>query len=398
MADIFVALTPFTKDCVIFGKNANQPPTDVQQVIYCAGADCTTGSKVKTTLLEIDQVSRTHACVLSQTAGSWGAEMGANDQGVCAGYTSVFTKLSSLEGNMLTPSDLTRLILERSGSAKSAVLTVTSLIDQNGQGGRFGVDNPRPYCGVFLIADRDEAWVVECAGKSWVAKQITEGTCAISNCLSISTDYTMTSSNLQEQSVTSGHWSSEKGPVDFAVAFGDDPPTEIGCTNPTERRSTGSDLLKNIANHGSFSTKDMFEILRKMAIEDSRLLQTTGSHVTILSSAGLPDSHWFTGTPCPSLSVFKPFMFSDNVDIGDYTRSLSKDDKRHVLYKYHEKARELMASGSPKGEALSQLMRSLEGKCVVEMDEFCQQFSVENISDVDELFKDICESEIKFYL
>lgn len=77
-----------------------------------------------------------------------------------------------------------------------------------------------------------------------------EGTCAISNCLSISTDYTMTSSNLQEQSVTSGHWSSEKGPVDFAVAFGDDPPTEIGCTNPTERRSTGSDLLKNIANHG----------------------------------------------------------------------------------------------------------------------------------------------------
>lgn len=142
----------------------------------------------------------------------------------------------------------------------------------------------------------------------------------------------------------------------------------------------------------------MFEILRKMAIEDSRLLQTTGSHVTILSSAGLPDRHWFTGTPCPSLSVFKPFMFSDNVDIGDYTRSLSKDDKRHVLYKYHEKARELMASGSPKGEALSQLMRSLEGKCVVEMDEFCQQFSVENISDVDELFKDICESEIKFYL
>lgn len=66
-----------------------------------------------------------------------------------------------------------RLILERSDSAKSAVLTVTSLIDQNGQGGRFGVDNPRPYCGVFLIADRDEAWVVECAGKSWVAKQIT---------------------------------------------------------------------------------------------------------------------------------------------------------------------------------------------------------------------------------
>ena len=47
MADLYVALPPVTKNAVIFGKNANLPPTDVQQVIYCAAADHVTGSKVK---------------------------------------------------------------------------------------------------------------------------------------------------------------------------------------------------------------------------------------------------------------------------------------------------------------------------------------------------------------
>lgn len=47
MADLFIALPPVTKNAVIFGKNANLPPTDVQQVIYCAAANHATGSKVK---------------------------------------------------------------------------------------------------------------------------------------------------------------------------------------------------------------------------------------------------------------------------------------------------------------------------------------------------------------
>jgi secernin len=143
----------------------------------------------------------------------------------------------------------------------------------------------------------------------------------------------------------------------------------------------------------------MFDILRNKEsgiIMDSHLI-TTGSHVSVLSSDGLPDCHWMTGTPDPSLSVFKPFIFSEHVDIGDITYS-SSDNNRHLLYKYHEKARDLMSGGSKKGMALVQLMRNLEENCVLEMDEFCQKFSPEYMSDVEELFKDICESEVKFYL
>lgn len=60
----------------------------------------------------------------------------------------------------------------------------------------------------------------------------------------------MTSSQLQEESVTSGLWSPDKGAVDFAAAFGADPPAEFGCTDRKKHRQTGSDLLINSADPG----------------------------------------------------------------------------------------------------------------------------------------------------
>lgn len=60
----------------------------------------------------------------------------------------------------------------------------------------------------------------------------------------------MTSSQLQEESVTSGLWSPDKGAVDFAAAFGADPPAEFGCTDWKKHRQTGSDLLINSADPG----------------------------------------------------------------------------------------------------------------------------------------------------
>ena len=65
----------------------------------------------QTSLLEIDQAAHTHAVILSQTAGTWGAETGANDQGVCAGYTSVVTRLSRSGERVLTPAELTRCVI-----------------------------------------------------------------------------------------------------------------------------------------------------------------------------------------------------------------------------------------------------------------------------------------------
>ena len=47
------------------------------------------------TYIEIAAVEETYACVLSKPAWIWGAEMGANEHGVCIGNEAVWSKLNS---------------------------------------------------------------------------------------------------------------------------------------------------------------------------------------------------------------------------------------------------------------------------------------------------------------
>ena len=82
----------------------------------------------QTSLLEIDQAAHTHAVILSQTAGAWGAESGANEQGVCAGYTSVVTRLSRSGERVLTPAELTRCVICFCSSVSVVMVIISWLL------------------------------------------------------------------------------------------------------------------------------------------------------------------------------------------------------------------------------------------------------------------------------
>jgi secernin len=139
-------------------------------------------------------------------------------------------------------------------------------------------------------------------------------------------------------------------------------------------------------------------------------LLTVGSQVSVISppNSSQPSCHWFTATPNAKYSVFKPFIFCDNITFGNYTVSStsggtarstfqSSIDRRHPLYKAHEKGREIMESGSPAGKNLQTTMQNLEKQCLREVTEFLRTFKESDISDVKDLFRDIAESEAKFY-
>lgn len=54
---------------------------------------------------------------------------------------------------------------------------ITGLLELHGQGGqcREAPEAPEPfsYHSTFLLADRQEAWVLETAGRLWAAQQVT---------------------------------------------------------------------------------------------------------------------------------------------------------------------------------------------------------------------------------
>lgn len=66
------------------------------------------------------------------------------------------------------------LALERGDSAWAALRVITELLEQHGQGGACREDPEHfSYQNTFLLADRQEAWVLETAGKLWAAQKIT---------------------------------------------------------------------------------------------------------------------------------------------------------------------------------------------------------------------------------
>ena len=62
------------------------------------------------TFIDIDQVSHSHAVILSKPSWTWGAEMGANEHGVCVGSSVAHTKMEEKLGDeeRLLGADLVR--------------------------------------------------------------------------------------------------------------------------------------------------------------------------------------------------------------------------------------------------------------------------------------------------
>ena len=158
----------------------------------------------------------------------------------------------------------------------------------------------------------------------------------------------------------------------------------------------------------------MLEVLRDKdsCINLSGELLTVASQISVLQPPGSckPDVHWLTATPDPDLSVFKPFIFCESPDVGDSAvcppvttdiraRSGSQTiiDRRHMLYKMHEVGREVMETGGVQGKKLTDTMRTLERQCLRDVAEFVDSYHPSLSHEVSELFRDVAESEIKFY-
>ena len=178
MCDTLVVTPAASRDGVmLFGKNSDRQPNEAHQVVALPAANHTAGSEVQCTYRSIPQVAHTYAVLLAKPFWMWGAEMGANEHGVAIGNEAVFTKVPQMKEPSLTGMDLLRLGLERGATAAEAVQVITTLLEQYGQGGNCGYLKSLYYHNSYLIADPQEAYVLETAGKHWAAKQVKKQCC-----------------------------------------------------------------------------------------------------------------------------------------------------------------------------------------------------------------------------
>jgi secernin len=193
MCDTLIAFTP---QGMIFGKNSDRDPNEVQNLIQIPPQDHAKGETVKCTYIEIPQVSHTNGVLLSQPCWMWGAEIGANEFGVAIGNEALFAKVAPRKENKyLLGMDLLRLGLERGKSARESLDVIISLLEQFGQGGNCGFNHSLYYNNSYLIADKNEAYVLETVDRMWAWKRVTTYW-AISNGISLTNDYDTVSKDL----------------------------------------------------------------------------------------------------------------------------------------------------------------------------------------------------------
>ena len=170
---------------------------------------------------------------------------------------------------------------------------------------------------------------------------------------------------------------------------------------------------------GNFGMRDMAKILRDKKsgiclLGGGGQSISAGSQISIIptGASSAPPLHWFTATPNPSISIYKPFIFCPDIDAGDLTTSpqfgaddpintqprfQTEVDRRHPLYKGHGNFVKLLNKESPMASMISGNLKELEEKCVEDMMEILQNFDEQSCKKVSEIFKHMCNIELNFY-
>ncbi|MEQ1809022.1 MAG: C69 family dipeptidase [Terricaulis sp.] len=367
MCDSFVALPHrAAAGAMLFAKNSDRERNEAQALEFKPAAEHDAGASLLCSYITIPQARRTNACLISRPFWMWGAEMGANEHGVVIGNEAMHSVIAPSETPALTGMDLLRLALERAASAAEAVNVIAALLEAHGQGGNCGHLHQFFYHNGFLIADGQEAFVLETVGRSWACERVSDER-ALSNAYSIGRNYERVSADLAGDQ------------FDFAERFID---TERdGVSFGRGRCARGGQLLAE--RGGKLTQRDMMAILRDHgedgappqwspertprrticmhAAEGVRRSQTTASWVSEWTPGGLV--HWVTATAAPCLSIFKPVVLGAAFPRDDYAPT-DKFNRRSRWWKHELWHRAALGNHEEFTLATSAQRDDLEGQFV----------------------------------
>jgi secernin len=292
-----------TNGAMLFAKNSDRHPDEAQVVEWHARR--VAGAALRTQYLAIADPGA-HAFLGSRPTWLWGVEHGVNEHGVAIGNEKIWTVDRPREQpSALLGMDLVRLGLERARSADEALTVLTTLLERHGQGGSGEPHRDEPYFSSFLLADPDGGFVVETSNRTWAARPVGDGA-AISNRISLTTDWTRASANV----ATDADFDTYRWPR-MSTAIADLRLTLTSATVARGGATTVGDVARTLRSHGPGRSAD--ELPGEIDPDGNgftvcmhrreSLSQTTASMIAELRAA-TPTRAWVSlGNPCSSVYV-----------------------------------------------------------------------------------------------
>ena len=314
MCDTIVALSNSTStNSVLLAKSADTEVNEAEQIVKYLRKNYNEGTSARITHRKIPQASITYEVILGRSFWAWGSELAANELGVSVGNEAAFSNQINTEDGVCCL-DLCRIAAERSINAKSAAEILGQLVEEFGQGGNTQMMGNFAFDSGLLVADTSEAYVINCAGKQWAAKKVSD-VYAISNRYQITDDWDL--SSLKQNNGSKQN---------FNKLFEDPEKPDSVCA--TQRENRAQKILEK--KKGNISLQDMADIMRDLGEDGdnyepdkAELKQNficmhakphpdsfwgaTGAMITDSNEEGIVV--WMTGTSANDLSVFKPLFF-----------------------------------------------------------------------------------------
>jgi secernin len=247
--DTMVALGRVTaQGQTLFAKNSDRPADECQPLASHPRRSHPSGATLACQFVEMPQAETTWRHIGSRPYWCWGYEHGFNEHQVVIGNEALPSLLSTVPETKLIGMELLRLGLERGRSAAEAVEVITGLVSRYGQGKFANEAGVRTYDNGYIVADPQEAFVVETAGHDWAVRRV-ERAVGISNVYSIGTDWDA---------------KSPAAPADFAGGYAD--PTSLQGSGALRRARScallerpgqplaAPDLMAILSDHGDAAT------------------------------------------------------------------------------------------------------------------------------------------------
>ncbi len=325
-----------------FGKNSDREPGEPQIVYYSKNPVeefkrrpyLEASSKYIKGPLEVlqsifDNYDNPYSALISRPVWMWGAEMGVNECGLAIGNEAVFPKVK-VENHALLGMDILRLALHNCKDAREAVRFITNMISKYEQGGDGGYRGSLKYHNSFLIKDFEQGFILETCGKHWALKEILD-VAAISNAYSITDDYSEADPETAELCNFKARY--ENKLVTFFTKG--DQRSKYACralkSGNRDLRSVMS-LLRSHMNADQKIRKGM----RSICIHSGPFIKSEATSSIIVDYINDKFIVWFTGSPHPCVSLFKPIvLFGGKTAAGfdDVDSSFDYGDKMTVLAK-----------------------------------------------------------------
>lgn len=218
-SDMIVALKEASANrSTLFGVNHHAAPSQRHTVQMVPGQMHDVGEAVPIHALHVPQARHTFSVLGLQPAGQWGFVHGVNELRVAVGVTDWQSRLRDGQP-AITGIDLTRLCLERSHSATHAVETLIDLLEHHGHG---LAEGSAASAGdhIFLIADGDEAYILEVCGRYWALLGC--GTSrVVTDVAMIRQDWRRLAPGLAACVIDKGWWQDDGSKLDFVRSVGE---------------------------------------------------------------------------------------------------------------------------------------------------------------------------------